>query len=373
MRTMAPERGRALLADYLVPLADSLLDPRLFRRTALSRCLRVAGAVPGEATFGMLGFELRLDHDSALDLLVCASRKAGGPGWLRAMTEVWASGQPTSPWRAIAAFARTWETDRLRDRVDHVWLEFDCAKRPLRGAASLPVAGVFTATQSANNGSRVQDSNLSAAVEVLELLHGEPLAPALLAMLMEIEKALPGGSRIFQVGSMLGRRPPSIRVCVYGPGPDAIRMVLRRLGWTGPIQEVEHLLASLGELPRSICVDLDIDIESPGLGGTVGIEVYATGPGELADASQWRPLLSHLEGMKLVTPVKQAVLATYPRVQASTELLDRLPEQYAQAATLLAAQRAGRFATHIHHVKISASDRGQATAKAYLSFWHEWS
>jgi hypothetical protein len=76
--------------------------------------------------------------------------------------------------------------------------------------------------------------------------------------------------------------------------------------------------------------------------------------------------------MKMAAPAKRAALDTYPRVQVSTEVLDRLPRQYAGAATLLAAQRAGRFVAHLHHVKVTVSGHGPPRAKAYLGLWHEW-
>lgn len=359
---MTPERPAPSLASYVGPLADPLLDPRLFSKTALSRCLTVAGAVPGHAAFGISGFELRLHDDPVVDLLVCASRTGGGPRWIGAMTDAVASGQPTSPWRAISALARTWETGPARDWGDNIWLEFDGAEQASGDLANLPMPSVFSDTRPAG-----------IAPEVLAVLLAEPLTHALAAMLTEIEEALPAGSNIFQIGGMFGRSPAAIRVCVHGPGADAILLVLRRLGWTGPIREVERLLASLGERTRSICLNLDVGIASAELGDTIGIEVYVTGPQDPADALQWRPVLDYLEQMNLATPRKCAALATYPRVQASAEILDRLPEGYGLAATLLAAQRAGRFAAHIHHIKVTASDREPATAKAYLGFWHEWS
>ncbi len=100
-------------------------------------------------------------------------------------------------------------------------------------------------------------------------------------------------------------------------------------------------LASVGRLPRAVC--LDLDLTPSGLGATAGIEVYANAPGEPADASRWPPLLDRLEDRELVRPAKRAALDTYPRVQVSTGLLDKLPLPYARAATLLAAQRTGRF------------------------------
>jgi hypothetical protein len=370
----APERGaatrRASLADYRAPLAEPLLDPRLVGRAAWSRCLPLAAAVPGDAAFGMLGLELRLGDDPAVDLLVCALGAAGGPGWLRTMAEARAGRQPGSAWPAISAFARTWCDGRLAGRIDGVWLEFDSSDRPRRGA-ELPVPSVFSSTKPTGTRPGAPTPDLSAPTDMLEALLADGRIPGPARVLTRIERALPAGSRIFQVGGMLGRCPPSVRVCVMGPGADAIRLVLDRLGWTGPVEEVERLLTGLGQLPRRVC--LDLDVAPAGLGGTAGIEVYAGAPDEPVDASPWPPLLDRLERMNLATPAKRAALATYPRTQVSAALGDRLPREYARAATLLAAHRAGRFVMHLHHVKITVSPGRPPTAKAYLGFWHEWS
>jgi hypothetical protein len=202
------------------------------------------------------------------------------------------------------------------------------------------------------------------------VLLAERLPLGFAGMLAEIERALSSQSKIFQIGAMLSRSRPAVRICVSGPGGDALCAVLGRLGWTGPTNAVERLLSSFGRLPRAVC--LDLDLTPSGLGATAGIEVYAAGPGEPADASQWPPFLDRLERMKMAAPAKRAALDTYPRVQVSTEVLDRLPRQYAGAATLLAAQRAGRFVAHLHHVKVTVSGHGPPRAKAYLGLWHEW-
>jgi hypothetical protein len=364
------EPARASLAKYLSPLAEPLLDPRLVSRAAWSHCLTVADAIPGEATFGMLGLEVRLGDNSAVDLLLCALRAAGGHRWLPAVTRQQAGGLPPGPWHAINAFAQTWNDGRLADRIDCVWLEFDSSERPRTGVAHLSAPSVFSSTSPTEVRRDAPTPDVSSATDMLEVLLAEGLPPGSARTLAEIEQALPSESQIFQVGAMLSRSRPVVRICVSGPGGDALRAVLGRLGWPEPANEVERLLGTFDQLSRILC--LDLDVTPSGLGATAGIEVYVSGPGERADASQWPPLLDRLETLKLATPTKHAALETYPRIQVSTGLLDRLPRQYAHAATLLAAQRAGRFIAHLHHVKITVSAHGPRAAKAYLALWHEW-
>jgi hypothetical protein len=375
-RTMAAPQGvteppRASLAGYLAPLAGSLLDPKLVSRAAWSRCLAVADAVPGDAAFGMPGFELRLGDDPDVDILVCAFRAAGGPRWLRGMAEQRASGQGADPWGAISAIARSWDGGRLADLLDCVWLEFDSSARPPRSAGELPVPSVFCSTRPTDARAGAAAPDLTAATGMLEVLLAARLIPSWARALTEVELALPEGSKILQVGAMLSRSPPLVRVCVHGPGPDAVRQLLGRLGWSGPADEVERVLVGVGEGPRSVCLDLDLG--PGGIGGTVGIELYADEPDEPADATRWRLLLERFEQLKLITPVKRAALATYPRAQVAEGLMDRLPRQYAQATALLAAQRTGRFVAHLHHVKVAVSRHRPPTAKAYLGVWHQWS
>jgi hypothetical protein len=364
------EPARASLAGFLAPLADPLLDPRLLAGAAWSRCLAVAGAIPGAAAFGMVGLEVRLGDDPAVDLLVYALRAAGGPRWLHAVTTQQGDAS-AGRWAAIDAFAQAWDDGPLSDRLDRVWLEFDSARRSRSGGARLPAPSVFASPYPAEVDRGAATPDLRAATDMLELLLAGRLPPGVAGTLTQLERALPSESRILQLGAMLSRSRRAVRICVSGPGRDGVQAVLGRLRWPGPASEVECLLASVGRLPRAVC--LDLDLTPSGLGATVGIEVYANAPGEPADASRWPPLLDRLEDRELVRPAKRAALDTYPRVQVSTGLLDKLPLPYARAATLLAAQRTGRFIAHLHHVKVTLSDGGPPTAKAYLGLWHEWS
>jgi hypothetical protein len=368
-RESRAETPGASLADYLAPLAGPLIHPKLFSRAAWSRCLAVADAIPDYAAFGMLGFELRLDRDSTVDLLVCATRTAAGPRWLHSMAEALASRQPASPWQPLAAFARQWHQGRLTDLVDRVWLEFDCQQD--RGITELPIPSVFSSTYPTHTDERVLAADLSAVTDALEILLAKPLTPSLVRILAIIEEALSPGGRTVQVGAMLGRGPAAVRVCVVGPGASALCMVLDRVGWPGAVEQVQSILESLGELSRFLCLDLDVG--PTGLAGTAGIEFYVNTSDEPADASQWRPLLSRFEHMNLVTVTKSAALGTYPRVQVSKGFLDRLPAGYARATALLAGHRIGRFVMHLHHIKLTVSYHRPAAAKAYMGLWHEWS
>lgn len=103
-------------------------------------------------------------------------------------------------------------------------------------------------------------------------LVGAPMPAQMQALLERLLASLPAGASLAQVGFMLARAAPRIRVCLSTQAPDALLSVIERLGWGGTRSEAERVLA-LTAVARRQAVWLHLDVGED-LGHRLGLEIY---------------------------------------------------------------------------------------------------
>lgn len=298
--------------DVLRPL----LPPPLVSADAFARARAAVEHLRPEITDG-IHFECRLHGRSArVDLILIVRPERGallaGPA---------ARTPPGVPhgdrgWRRLAAFCRRWTASGspLRALIDHIWLEYDVAAG---GETGRPAPGVFCRLRGPR---RAADParDLRRTLTVVEALTGRPASRVVRECLSAGLGRLPADASVPYVGFMIGRRSPTIRLCIAKlPLAVAETYCAATAAVGGP--EVARI-AGRAALPDDAggrwyvpMLHLDVD-ERRGFLRRVGMERSFRQPCQLAGetGAAERRLLEALTEQELCTREKRDALLTWP-------------------------------------------------------------
>lgn len=331
-------------------LPGSLIDAEGYALLALA-----AERLPFElATFW--GFECRLGEASArMDILFEIRRQSQGrnilagelPSTVDEMCAQWPA------WEQLRRFAVLWADPHhaFSTHIRNIWLEFDTAaiELPSQAADILSRPCIFFGPNSKSL-KKEQDARL--ICDALRALDNPLCDEDALNVLIA---GLPGESRVFQVGIMLSRPNPGLRVCVYPLTAEEIPVWLGAIGWQGDSEMVAALLRQLPPGLESFAVDVNLMPDGPS--EKIGLECYMNWLED--DPKQWDPFLDVITAMRLCLPSKYHGIIEF-------QGMTRFPKDWRPsdgiAYTILYRK--------IHHIKLSFM-AGQVTeAKAYLALSH---
>lgn len=331
-------------------LPDSLIDAEGYALLSLA-----AERLPFElATFW--GFECRLGEiNPRMDILFEIRRQSQGrnilageiPSRLDEMCAQWPA------WEQLRRFAVLWADPHhaFSAHIRNIWLEFDTAaiELPSQAADILSRPCIFFGPNSKAL-KKEQDARL--ICDALSALDN-PIFDE--APLNDLIARLPGESRVFQVGIMLSRPNPGLRVCVYPLTAEDIPVWLDATGWPGDSESVAALLRQLPPGLESFAVDVNLTPGGPA--EKIGLECYMNWLED--DPGQWIPFLDMLAAMRLCLSSKYQGIMEF-------QGMTRFPKDWRLsngiAYTVLYRK--------IHHIKLSFMTGQVTEAKAYLALAH---
>jgi hypothetical protein len=329
------------LENYLAAI-DEHLPSVLVSSAALSDIRAIARELPPvrtacfECPLGEVGVET--------DFSVCADGALDALGGRSASAKLNNTIVTSPPWQRFRAFCESWSASALLRQTSNIWLEFD------RSRHTVPILkpSVFFGVH------RIKDRQRLAEAGV-RLLRGGLLPEQLAHALSLSFRALPENANVFQVGVMLSRKNTPVRLCVLGIAPDQLLDYLLAIGWSGSIEDVEHILHSISQYLPCLAVDFDLDSGVNGVAPRLGIECYMGREYQLVKVHpNWELLLKQLVKLGLCLPSERDALLTWPGYTFRDVILPSV------------------FFRGLNHVKVVWEPPGFVYAKAYLVFLHVW-
>lgn len=361
MSAVCLDRHLRVAVDPRLP--EALISPA---RLAALHCL--TRAFPADIS-EFFGFECRLcDPHAAADFLVCIKANEAGRAVLAGLApgvDLTANFVPAAVWARIRAFAAAWAepASPFHRTVSNMWLEFDLPTDEVPTG----VPSVFIGTDALQGGGRTRPDWL--IEQALPALRGAPLGAELTTSLMRVLGLLPAGSRIFQVGLMLGRADAAeaLRICVRGLSADEAGDFLAALGTAVERSPIADLLALA--YASSTSVDLDLDL-CPEVGAKIGLECSF---GE--DAHTPRRIaafLDRLVDMGACLPAKRDALLAWPGGFHERANPEAWPEDLRARARSAGESVVSMFMRWLYHIKLVHVPDRPIEAKAYLAVRQAW-
>ena len=354
----------------------------LLSPAGLARIETVADQVPGRLT-STFGFEIELGAAAdGGDFALAVTGLHGGREMLAGTSEfelpLAASEHPA--WVAVRALSRAWvdPLSGLDPELHNLALEFNLAE----GLEGVPAPNVFLGARS---GISARSPLPSAEDErgwawlteaALPLLRGHRLSGSQRETLGRCFRALPAGSRAFQVGVMLARPVDALRVCILGMRYERVAGYLGSIGWPGDADALEEQVGPLARRAESVIVDLDLaDCVLP----SVGLECFVgeqgsdrSGRGGVPEpADAWSPFLQPLVERGLCTPVRERALLEWPLTVRESRARS-WPVHLSEASQFLGPDLESSLVRAVNHVKLSWRPDQALRAKAYLRIQHRW-
>jgi NADPH:quinone reductase-like Zn-dependent oxidoreductase len=317
----------------------------------LARMREVAAALPAEAST-FLGFECRLGAAPAeADLAICIGRDDAAH-LARALALAPPGAEPV--WQRLAAFCRDWVAADEAG-ITNTWLEFDLAGS--RAGDPMPVPSLFLGMREGLEPG--EDARIAATEAVLDRLSGDGRA----ATLRHAVAALPQGGRLFQIGVMLARPDPGLRLCASGLDASAIGRFLDRLGCADPDGTRSALIESLSPLAAEL--RLGLDAQGAAVAPRLGIEIH---PGhDEAAAGRWQAICAMLLDRGLAKPDQIQAIGQWMGLQHSRLLKADWPAALDAHPARRPGAPAGAMWRSLNHVKLSVEPGRPLAAKAYLA------
>ena len=306
-----------LLMELRASVPRALVSPEAF-----DRAVTAAHLLPECALWASL--ECRLGAgEERVDFSACVPAAEGGHEVLL-QRKAALLGEPLgahsrAAWERVFAFCAKWEAQGslLAERVPFVFIEFDLdgplregplREGPLRGA---PPFVLFHLLQRCDGAPGVPTTRVTSKAadcrpvleRALSLLDGHGPSPAVEGSLRACLEALP------VEGTLAYAAPLSLR------GLDAVRLMLilprwqvvdylRRIGWGGPLGEIEEDLATLPVPPSEVWFDLDV--------GEAVLPVAGLVFSYPAEDPRWRVLLDRWVERGDCTPEKRDAVLAWP-------------------------------------------------------------
>jgi hypothetical protein len=325
--------------------------------------MRMAASLPAALT-NWLYLECRLRRgESRVDLIVRVDQR--GRDILAGDNPVLgldATLQRQPVWRSVRTLARAWSdpSSTLYRGVERLWLELDLhASCDELSPGDLPAPGVFIEFAREVYAQHRREDRVGVAMAALRPFMPEGVAPLVSRNLRRCWELLPSGAAIPYVGLFPARGSEAVRVSVAGLSDADLPAYLRALRWPGSNRKLTEAISAFipparVPRPRMAIVNIDVDRE---IGAGVGIEYLLSHASQLRGTILERELLDHLVRCGFCSAAKSDALLAWPAtsVQVMAHELWR-----------------SRVCRRVNHLKLSVSEAGFPTAKAYLAASHEY-
>jgi len=257
----------------------------------------------------------------------------------------------------VASFCSAWEdsTTRLHDGIHNIWLEFDVGNTAPPWQPSL-----FFGIDHDHSPSKHEVCDL--VLEALTHIDNAATSTTRAEKLKSVINQLPPSAELFQVGVMLSRKMPAIRVCIRGIAAEAVCSFLKKVGYGGDLDEISATLKQLEGTFTKVDIDLDI---GESIGSKAGLEFSFESDDsrlELVDV-----FLRKCLDLNLTDDAKASALLNFNGLIHSRTNPEAWPKRLNQQLALLGEDQVSVLAFWLHHVKIDFQSPTQPSAKAYLA------
>lgn len=348
------------LGDYFPPL-ERRLSRALISERQLIRIRDYANQVPGQVS-AFFGFECHLGiGEASADLLFCSTQLEGHSKVLAGQHKKVALPDAffeLPAWRKVQEFCVKWEdpASSIHQKLFNIWLEFDIAKSEPPYSPS-----IFFGTQPPESLTSRDEGHL-VILEALEQLVPEALEGTRAMTLNSVLKHLPDSAYIFQVGAMLARNVPAIRICLRDLPPVDIVPTLSNMGWNGSSVELEELVRELAPISDRIDVDLDV---GETIGTKIGLECSFG-----KDESSFRRMgtfTNYMVDKELTNREKAQALMDFNGLVHQDSAPDKWSPHLLNMAAISGPGVANHISCWLHHVKLVFEADTPLSAKAYLA------
>jgi hypothetical protein len=331
--------------DTSLDLIKPHLPPVLMSPESFAHVRKVAESLPVFAV-DFFGFECRLaagsaPTDCALNLTPEGARMLAGRHTMPPPEEL-----QGGPWAKIQRFYQAWGETRQPAYADAgaTWLEFDLS-------ASTPSPNLLF-------GYWPRDRDMNRPPEwlidsIIPLLLGDGVSAAVQQNFKRCLDACPPQTNDFQIGFMVARQLPVIRLCVFDMPNDALFPYLEEIGWQGPGDELRKYLDAFR--PHADFIGLHLDIGER-VYPHIGVEpnfVAGCWSRQPRREPRWYELFDKLAELDLLAAEKRQALFSW--IGHQNVSLD------GREALLLRG---------LSHIKIVLRPGGEAQAKAYFGIAH---
>lgn len=331
------------LAGYLAPLRPHLV-PQHCSSDEFGEIIELAASLPSVLAGG---FERRLGSGSAgLDLAICVSSDHPAADELRD------GGYGGSAIRDLLLAVQD-PSSSLHEALDTFWLEYDVS----RGGRT---PSLFA--------SPCGDDPSRAVAHATELVCGAALEAKVVRELRRLALTVPG-TRLFQVGWMLGRAKPGLRLCFVAHTLPSFHRLLDRLGDTQQRATLRECCDRYA--PHVTEYMLAVDIGDGEVGERVGLELGFRGSKQDVPLERWGDLLLALERDGLCTGAQRMALLRWPGRMVETNDPERWPRHLRGAQALLGPYGV-RIDRVLHHAKLVVERQDVVGAKVYFGVLQGW-
>ena len=251
----------------------------------------------------------------------------------------------------------------------NIWLEFDTSNEMcIEQEPSIFLA--FTDMEALRAGHHAKKRNIQWIKDkLLKDIVAQDAVDAIAHQLSLCLQCLPEHTQKIQLGFMLSRSFPAIRLCIFNFTGSNIQPFLEQITWKGDLEKVLSITKKYSPWCDSFCIHLDIGAK---LYPTLGLELIHEGehPWQWQPAfnDNWEHIFNQLQMDGFCTPQKARVLLALPKKKTiSVPLIEKLINRsFINDGRLLDTIDDGVLTLGIQHIKFKLDVQGNVCVKGYF-------
>jgi hypothetical protein len=264
-------------------------------------------------------------------------------------------------WQHLRNFAQRWvdSESQLFTNILGLWLEFDIAESSQE--VSVPCVFIHTIPLriSSEDGEQKYDWVFQDAIP---LLLGHTLPYPLHHQILQALRLVPEGSSVMDIGFMLSRENPGVRLVFKHLQPSQIIPYLESLGWSDSKGELSRLIDELQQQVTRLV--LHICITEYGVDPKIGLECSFS-PDRYHLEDRWTSFFEYLHQKGVCCQEKKTEVLDFLGIsnEDSSQSFDL--SSYKIAVLLPSEKSASTMVRYLSHVKLSYQPGRPLEAKAY--------
>jgi|GEM_PF-6162973 len=288
----------------MLKLGEAVTPPSLVSKTSYDDHCHLASYLPDEIATA-IGFEVRLDQpigDSGLALYIHPKTIV----WEHLTDRLHPDLQAEQAWQTLTTLHECQQQvdSPLYGIWNGVWLEFDTVRR------GFLIPDLFVSFDAAN----VQRSIVASQIlETMTIIQNAPVASDITTTLATMINVLPDRAKIQQMGAMLARDLPGVRLVFEIPTLDEVRTYLGAINWSGDPNTVGDTMAWLADHADNFILSLDV---GRGVFPRIGLEPAITGQPHPEFEPRWQHYFYGLAQRGYCTTEQRDALLGFSGLQA---------------------------------------------------------
>jgi hypothetical protein len=201
-----------------------------------------------------------------------------------------------------------------------------------------------------------------------ELVLGHPLAPAVVREVQRVGAPTPG-VRLFQVGWMLARERPGLRLCFCACDAKCLQVIIDRVATGEQRDLLVDQCARMADCATEFA--LAVDVGDGEVAPRIGLEFGMQGWKPSLPLQAWGEMLLRLDQDGLCSTRERRELLRWPGRMTEKNTGAGWPAHLRSAGALLGPYEA-RIERALHHIKLVIEGSAVTKAKAYFGTLQSW-